>query len=119
MRNTFETMEIVRQLGVAPSTGAIITALLNNQLHPDHYKSLEPWPFQDMNCPIPVGKVMIAVCRLLELAPEKAFQTLWKGDEPLAMYIDRGIEGQPTIIYDLEARNYMIHPIEEVINQSK
>jgi len=119
MKKNFNTMEIVHGLGVAPSTGSVIAALLNNQLHPDHYTALEPWPLHDMGCPVPVAKIMIAICRLLELDPVEAFRTLWQEKEPLAMYIDHGIEGQPTIIYDLEARNYMIHPIEEVINQSK
>lgn len=119
MKRTFDTLEIVRGLGVAPSTGSVIAALLNSQLHPDHYRALEQWPLADMNCPAPVAKVMMAVCQLLDLDPVTTFKTLWKGNEPLAMYIDHGIGGQPTVIFDLESRNYMIEPIEDVINVSR
>ena len=112
-------MEVVRSLGVAPSTGSVIAALLNNQLNPEHYQSLEQWALSDMGAPAPVTKVMIAVCELMELEPVESVQTLFKGRDPLVVYIDHGLEGQPTVIFDLDARHYMIHPIEEVINLSK
>ena len=119
MKKKLETLEVVRQLGVAPSTGSVIAALLNNQLHPDHYRGLKPWPLEDMNAPAPATKVMCAICELLELEPTESLQTLWKDDYPLVMYIDHGIEGQPTVIYDLGARLYSIYPIDEVINMSR
>lgn len=118
MGKQFETLEVVRGLGVAPSTASVITALLNNHLHPDHYRSLQQWPMRDMGAPAPVVKVMVAIAEMLELEPTEAVQTLWKGKEPLVIYIDHKIEGQPTVIFDLDARHYMIEPIEEVIHMS-
>ena len=97
MRQSFETMEVARSLGVAPSTAAIIAGLLSGEVDPDHCRSIEYWALSDLDAPPQYFKVLAAIAKLLGLKNGCVKECeIVKGKEGL--YIEY-MKGQPTVVW--------------------
>lgn len=92
MNQQFDTLKVSRLLGVAPSTASIISGLLEGKINPDNCRSIEYWPFADLEAPPQHEKVMAAIASLLELESDDVVKG--KGFTWLEY-----MEGQPTIIW--------------------
>ena len=97
MRQYFETLEVVRSLGVAPSTASIIAGLLSGEVDPDNCRSVEHWSLADLGAPPQHLQVLAAVAGLLGLKNGCVKECeIVKGKEGL--YIEY-MKGQPTVVW--------------------
>ena len=75
MRHEFDTLEVMRELGVAPSTACVVAGLLNGQTDPDNFRSVQVWAMKQFgNLPPQVDKILTALCQLLG-SPHDTFVT--------------------------------------------
>jgi hypothetical protein len=97
MSRKFEMMEVMRALGVAPSTASIIANLMNGRVDPDNFRSVEFWPIATLDPPPQYQKILAAVAELLELDMEEVKVTQDLDGEDL-WYLS-GMGGQPTVTW--------------------
>ena len=98
MIREFQELEVIRALGVAPSTGGIITGLLNGKVNPDNCRSVEHWPLADFDLPPQGLKVLRAIASLMEdgcelIQIESASGKSWyisgTGSQPTIMWFEK------------------------------
>ena len=97
MRKKFEMVEVMRALGVAPSTASIIANLMNGSVDPDNFRSVEVWAMASLDAPPQFKKVLHAVAELLELDNEDIKSVNDYEGGPL-WYL-AGMGGQPTVTW--------------------
>ena len=97
MRKRFEMMEVMRALGIAPSTASVIANLMNGTLDPDNFRSVEVWALSDLEAPPQYRKVLAAIAELLELDMEDVRVTMDKDGQE--MWYLAGVTGQPTVAW--------------------
>ena len=97
MNKRFETMEVMRALGVMPSTASIIANLMSGKVDPDNFRSIECWAMAEFDVPPPFLKVLTAIAELMELDPGDVKRVEDFEGKPL-WYLD-GMGGQPTVTW--------------------
>jgi hypothetical protein len=97
MNQKFEMLEVMRALGVAPSTAGIIAGLLNGKIDPENFRSVEHWPLADLDAPPQHLKVLSAIAELMNVHQDDIRTT--KDFEGVELWYLSGFGGQPTVTW--------------------
>lgn len=97
MRKSFAVGEVMRALGVAPSTASIIANLMSGKTNPDNFRSVEVWALESLEAPPQYRKVLRAIAGLLELDSDDIRVAL--DSEGNELWYLRGAGGQPTVTW--------------------
>jgi hypothetical protein len=97
VRKRFEMLEVMRALGTAPSTSSIIAGLMNGDVDPENFKSVEFWAFSTLDAPPMYRSVLSAVAELLHLDEEDV--KVVKDFEGRELWYLAGYGGQPTVTW--------------------
>jgi len=97
MSKKFELVEVMRALGIAPSTANIVAGLMNGTIDPDNCRSVEFWPLADLDAPPQYRKVLIAIADLLGLECDDV--KVVKDFEGSELWYVHGFGGQPTVTW--------------------
>ena len=97
MNKKFEMLEVMRSLGTAPSTAAIIAGLMGGEVDPDNFRSVEFWAFSMLDAPPQHRKVLKAVAELLHLDDQDV--KVAYDDEGSELWYVAGFSGQPTVVW--------------------
>ena len=92
MNKKFEMLEVMRSLGIAPSTASVIAGLLNGEVDPENFRSVEFWFAGTFEAPPQHRKVLAAVAELLGLGEEDV------KEEGEVMYLEQ-LTGQPAVVW--------------------
>ena len=98
----FEVLDVTRALGVAPSTGSIIAALLSGKVDPDNCRNVGYWPMADFEVPPQGLKVLTAIASLLD--EECEIRQMTSPDRPY-WYVT-WMPGQPTVVWFTETHHF-------------
>lgn len=90
--------EVTDYLNIEKDIAKQIVGLINGEVDPDNYKSVQDWSRQCYNEPSRHEKVF---CALNELAEGFGVEAIWSEDElhPVAEYINMGDTYTPTICH--------------------
>jgi hypothetical protein len=109
MNKEFTPQQVMKELGVAPSTAGIIAGLLNGNVDPDNFRSVETWALSEFDAPPQTRKVFAAVAELLSLGEDhlRSGQPGIPGFSHEEDYIYLDWEpGQPTLIWNGESFSF-------------
>jgi hypothetical protein len=105
----FDTLEVMRGLGVAPSTASVLTNLLNGKTDPERARSLEHWALADLEAPPQPYKVIMACCDILGADEVNALQDPDTLDIKRAWVVRKNPE-DPTIVWEGTVNEFSIVP---------
>lgn len=113
MKQSFDTREVMRNLGLAPSTASVVANLLSGNLNPDRCRSIEAWPMKQFgDLPPQPLKILCALSELLEGREDKPGRI---GEA--CMFVDMHDYDIPTVIWDLQWDKFVIDSINEYMRK--
>jgi len=110
----FTTVDVMRSLGLAPSTASVVASLLNGDVDPDNFRSVQVWAMKQFgNLPPQVDKVLVALCSILESDLPTFSSFLEAGKGGIVKFVDLGDQGLPTVIWDEGRQQFCLNSMED------